>query len=97
VGPQGRPGRARKISPPTGIRSPDHPALSKSQCRLKYPGPQANLIQCKNVKFVNTQYRVSVYWDRDLDTVQFCLQLYPVNCEQDTSYWQNVTFVLLIW
>ena len=38
-GPQGRPGRARKISPPTGIRSPDRPARSKSLYRLSYPGP----------------------------------------------------------
>jgi hypothetical protein len=38
-GPQGRSGRVRKISPPTGIRSPDRPALSKSLYRLSYPGP----------------------------------------------------------
>ena len=29
-GPQGRSGRVRKISPPTGIRSPDRPARSES-------------------------------------------------------------------
>jgi len=29
-GPQGRSGRVRKISPPTGIRSPDRPARSQS-------------------------------------------------------------------
>ena len=29
-GPQGRPGRVRKISSPNGIRSPDHPVRSKS-------------------------------------------------------------------
>ena len=28
--PQGRSGRVRKISPPTGIRSPDHPLRNKS-------------------------------------------------------------------
>ena len=38
-GPQGRPGRVRKISPPTGIRSPDRPARSKSLYRLSYRGP----------------------------------------------------------
>ena len=42
-GPQGRPGRVRKISPPTGIRSPDRPARSESLYRLSYPGPQPNL------------------------------------------------------
>jgi hypothetical protein len=29
-GPQGRSGRALKISPPTGIRCPDHPARGES-------------------------------------------------------------------
>jgi hypothetical protein len=37
-GPQGRPGRVREISPPTGIRSPDRPARSKSLYRLSYRG-----------------------------------------------------------
>ena len=36
-GPQGRSGRVRKISPPTGIRSPDRPARSESLYRLLYP------------------------------------------------------------
>ena len=35
-GPQGRSGRVRKISPPTGIRSPDRPARSESLYRLSY-------------------------------------------------------------
>ena len=35
-GSQGRSGRVRKISPPTGIRSPDRPALSQSLYRLRY-------------------------------------------------------------
>ena len=37
--PQGRAGRVRKISPPTGIRSLDRPARSESLYRLIYPGP----------------------------------------------------------
>jgi hypothetical protein len=36
-GPQGRSGQVRKISPPTGIRSPDLPARSQSLYRLSYP------------------------------------------------------------
>jgi hypothetical protein len=32
--PQGRSGQVRKISPPTGIRSPDRPARSQSLYRL---------------------------------------------------------------
>ena len=39
VGPQSRCGRVRKISPPTGIRSPDCPARSESLYCLRYPGP----------------------------------------------------------
>jgi len=38
-GPQGSSGRVWKISSPTGIRSPDHPARSESLYRLRYPGP----------------------------------------------------------
>jgi hypothetical protein len=37
-GPQSRSRRMRKISPPTGIRSPDRPARSESLNRLSYPG-----------------------------------------------------------
>jgi len=35
-GAQGRSGRVRKISPPTGIRSPDRPARGESLYRLSY-------------------------------------------------------------
>ena len=38
-GPQSRCGRVRKISPPTGIPSPDHPAHSESLYPLSYAGP----------------------------------------------------------
>ena len=38
-GPQGRSGWVLKISPPTGIPSPDRPARSKSLYRLSYRGP----------------------------------------------------------
>jgi len=36
-GPHSRSGEVRKISPPTGIRSPDRPARSESLYRLNYP------------------------------------------------------------
>ena len=39
-GPQGRSGQVRKISAPTGIRSPDRPASSESLYLLSYPGPR---------------------------------------------------------
>jgi hypothetical protein len=38
-GPRARSGRVRKISPATGIRSPDRPARSESLYRLSYPDP----------------------------------------------------------
>ena len=37
-GSQGRRGRVRKTSPPTGIRTPDSAARSDSPYRLRYPG-----------------------------------------------------------
>jgi hypothetical protein len=36
-GPQGRSGQVRKISPPTGIRSPSRPSRSQSLYWLSYP------------------------------------------------------------
>ena len=41
-GPQVKPGGERKISPPTGIQSPDRPDSSESPCLLCYPGPQTS-------------------------------------------------------
>ena len=41
-GLQGRSGQVRKISPHTGIRSPDRPARSQSLYRLSYPGHTKN-------------------------------------------------------
>jgi hypothetical protein len=38
-GPQDQSGRVQKISPTTGIRSPDRPACSESVYRLRYPAP----------------------------------------------------------
>ena len=43
-GPQGRSGRVRKISPTTGIRSPDHPVRSESLYRLSHPGPHKKCV-----------------------------------------------------
>ena len=41
-GPQGRSGRVWKISPPTGIRSPDRPARNESLYRPNYPPLQCS-------------------------------------------------------
>jgi len=44
-GPQGQSRQVRKISPPTGIRSPDCPAHCKSLYQLlSYPSPCVSLI-----------------------------------------------------
>jgi len=45
-GPQSQSARVRKISPLTGIRSPDRPARSESLYRLSYPGPWKMLTKC---------------------------------------------------
>ena len=41
-GPQNRSGQVRKISTPTGIRSPDRPARSQPLYRLSYPAHRHN-------------------------------------------------------
>jgi hypothetical protein len=43
-GPQGRSGRVRKISPPTGIWSPDCPARNQSLYRLSYLAHSVTLL-----------------------------------------------------
>jgi hypothetical protein len=43
-GSQGRSGQVRKISPPTGIRSPDRPTRRQSLYRLRYPAHWMNCI-----------------------------------------------------
>ena len=42
-GPQCRSGGVQKISPPTGIQSPDRPARSESLYRLSYSGSELRL------------------------------------------------------
>jgi len=59
-GPQGRSGRVRKISPPTGIRSPDRPARSESLYRPTTAG-NAHLNVVHNFR---VQY-ISIYPDAD--------------------------------
>ena len=62
-GPQDRSGRVRKMSPSTGIRSPDRPARSESLYRLRYPGPhcQRNLPFVNNGLLVNLVSSPSIY------------------------------------
>jgi hypothetical protein len=53
-GLHGRSGRMRKISPPTGIRSPYSPARNESLYRLSHPSPlthsERNIKSCVNKK-----------------------------------------------
>ena len=76
-GPQGRSARLRKISTPTGLRSPDRSVLSESLYRLSYPGPRiitrllwkavgiSGLILCW---FRNNSVSCSVHLSKDLIT-----------------------------
>jgi hypothetical protein len=79
-GPQGRSGRVRKISPPTGIRSPDRPARSESLYRLSCPGP--NVAPCRLVNSEPT-FRKNMFplscagswrWRQLAFSVPVCLQ-----------------------
>jgi hypothetical protein len=56
--PQGRSGQVRKISPPTGIRSPDRPARSKSLYRLRYRGPVAPASKLKPETIYTDMFKV---------------------------------------
>jgi len=49
--PQTRSGQVRKISPPTGIRSPDRPARRESLYRLNYPGSGNRYTNNKTLRF----------------------------------------------
>ena len=56
VGPRAGLDRCRKSRPPTGIRSPDHPAFNRSLYRLSY------LAHCSLMGYFNTVYILS-RWD----------------------------------
>ena len=53
VGPGGRSGQVRKISPHTGIRRTDHPARNESLYRLSYPGPRHKSVSMENAQNIN--------------------------------------------
>jgi hypothetical protein len=50
VGPEGRTGQVRKISPPTGIRSLDRPARSSVAVPTELPGPQGRFYRHQNIR-----------------------------------------------
>ena len=61
-GPQGRSGQVRKISPPTGIRSPDRPARSQSLYRLSYPAHNIPDRFSKNTQISKFIFKKRVQW-----------------------------------
>ena len=64
-GPQFRSGRVRKISPPTGILSPDRPARSESLYRLRYLCLRLSLDRMYNFWNLNAVVRnVSKCWNK---------------------------------
>ena len=59
VGPQGRSGQVQKISPPTGIRTPERPARSESPYGLSYSGLMDSYIYMYKIES-RTTFRVTV-------------------------------------
>ena len=86
--PQGRSGRVRKISPPTGIRSPDRPARSESLYRLSYPDP--SLYRRLNIihKFANNKF---LYVKVKIKAITVCEISYEfvVSCFLVAMRWSN--------
>jgi hypothetical protein len=58
-GPQGRSGQVWKISPTTGIRSPDRPARSQSPNRLSYGA------------HIYTSLGLEIYWSNKFSSMRF--------------------------
>ena len=69
-GPQGRSGQVRKISPPTGIRSPARPSRSQSLYRLSYMAQFYIYLSVYSLASPLTTLSVHRYMQRQL----FCLQ-----------------------
>jgi len=65
VEPQGQSGRVRKISPSTGIRSPDRPARSESLYRQRYPRPPQRNYNLNNMngRYPEVQVRGMALFD----------------------------------
>ena len=61
--PQGRSGLVRKISPHTGIRSPDRPVRSESLYRLSYPGQIDSVAKYDNTLQTKINLK-KIIWNR---------------------------------
>jgi len=66
-GLQGRFGQMRKISPPTGIRSPDRPARSLSLYRQRYPAHDHVMenytVWTQKHSLISSSYTIKIYWN----------------------------------
>jgi hypothetical protein len=82
-GPQGRSGQVRKISPPTGIRSPDRPARSKSLYRLRYP---AHIKHRTTVNFLYLYVSIDGMKYGEI-TGCLCFEEATVTTDDWTSWW----------
>ena len=71
-GPQGRSGKMRKISPPTGMRSPDRPARNELLYRLIYPGSQS-----RNMAPLIRNLGVIVGWVVKIEFLRFAAVTQP--------------------
>jgi hypothetical protein len=84
-GPQGRSRQVRKISPPTGIRSPDRPARSQSLYQLRYPVHKHNL----NAEFY--QHRVD-----NIFCIDLLHQLHIIEFNSCIFYVHHCTYVIFL-
>ena len=70
-GPQSWSGRVRKLSPHTGIRSPDRPACSESLYRLNYPGP--NNVCNLSCLFLYAKFVIQKHWQLHYICLHHCI------------------------
>ena len=87
-GPQGRSGQVRKISSPTGIRSPDLPARSQSLYRLSYPSSRVsrrNLLGLLTLEYEGNRILRKVWEKLSNDAASYPKRLFPRSTAARTS------------
>jgi hypothetical protein len=98
-GPQGRSGQVRKISPPTGIRSPDRPVRSQSLYRRSYRATYVLVSNCilhkvvleyQFIYFINYRKHSGDSWPQNYclrNYTNYCLRKYTNYCLRNyTNY-----------
>ena len=89
VGPQGRPGQARKFSPPTGIRCPDCLARSQSLYWLSYPNHLGQGPKPKTLEFEAGKLR-SLWFVTFLRTMLLYASAYKMNSPPQSSNFRKI-------